>query len=404
MGEWKECTLADVAAPHKKAIISGPFGSNIGSRFFVQTGIPVIRGNNLSLRIGERFIDDGFVFLTEEKAEELGTWAEEDDLIFTAAGTIGQVGIINGSDKYKRYIISNKQLRVTLDKSKIAPLFGYYWFSSPIMTDTIMNRDTGSTIPLINLSVLRSLPILLPSLPEQKAIATILSSLDDKIDLLHRQNKTLEALAETLFRKWFIEDADPKWKKGKLGDYVSVKGGTTPSTSNSEFWNGNICWTSPRDLSNAGEIFLHDTSRKITEKGLAQIGSGLLPIGTVLLSSRAPIGYLTITNVPVAINQGYIAVLCEKLFSKYYTYLWIRLNMETIVSSANGSTFLEISKSVFKELEVDVPSEDLLTRFELSVKPMFQKILSNELQIRTLEKLRDSLLPKLMSGEIRVNY
>jgi len=174
MSEWREHKLGSVVKI-KKDIISGPFGSNISRKFFVESGIPVIRGNNLSLSVGNKFSDDDFVFLTEEKAKDLGTWAEINDLVFTAAGTIGQVGLITGNLNYSRYIISNKQLRVRLDNSIADPYYGYYWFSNPSMREMIISCDTGSTIPLINLTVLRSLPIILPPLKEQKAIAEVLS-------------------------------------------------------------------------------------------------------------------------------------------------------------------------------------------------------------------------------------
>ena len=121
--DWKFLTIDDIKSTEKKAIISGPFGSNISSKFFTKNGIPVVRGNNLSLEIGIRFKDDGFVFISEDKAEELKTWATKDDLIFTAVGTIGQVGILFGHEKFDKYIISNKQLRVTLNQSIAIPLF-----------------------------------------------------------------------------------------------------------------------------------------------------------------------------------------------------------------------------------------------------------------------------------------
>src|SRR5665647_3471913 len=250
--------------------------------------------------------------------------------------------------------------------------------------------------------MIENINLIIPSPPEQIQIAGILSSLDDKIDLLHRQNKTLEQLAETLFRQWFVEEAKESWGVGKLGDIISVKGGTTPSTTKPEYWNGNFHWTSPRDLSNNNSIYLFNTERKLTEKGLKQIGSGLLPIGTVLLSSRAPIGYLVITEIPVAINQGYIAIICDKLVSNYFMYLWTKKNLDTIISSANGSVFLEISKSTFKELDFIIPPKEKLKLFDKEIEPLFQKIKSNTNQICTLTQLRDTLLPKLMSGEVTV--
>ncbi len=157
----------------------------------------------------ERFREEAFVFLTPEKATEFTSCeAIADDLIFTAAGTIGQVGIIPKTSKYPKYIISNKQLRARLDSSKIEPLFAYYWFASPAMVQAIQGRNTGSTIPLINLSVLKSLPIPIPPVIEQRVIANYLSALDDRITLLRETNATLEAIAQALFKSWFV-DFDP---------------------------------------------------------------------------------------------------------------------------------------------------------------------------------------------------
>jgi len=181
----------------------------------------------------------------------------------------------------------------------------------------------GSSHPLVTQTLLNSIDVeIVENTDEQKAIAAVLSSLDDKIDLLHRQNKTLETMADSLFRQWFVEEAQVDWEVCTLDDVISVKGGTTPSTKAPEFWDGNVRWSTPRDLSSHDSVFIFDTERKITEKGLAQIGSGLLPVGTVLLSSRAPIGYLAISDIPVAINQGYIAIVCDKLASNYFMYLW----------------------------------------------------------------------------------
>src|SRR3972149_6369525 len=198
--DWELLTIDKIKANDKKAIISGPFGSNIGSRYFVESGIPVIRGNNLKADM-TRFIDDGFVFLTLEKATELNTWAERNDLIFTAAGTLGQVGIIPKNSKYEKYIISNKQLRLRVNESIIRPLFAFYWFSSPIMVSYIQQRNTGSTIPLINLSVLRSLPIPVPPLDIQDRVINIVDSLDSKIALNRQMNSTLEAIGQALFAR-----------------------------------------------------------------------------------------------------------------------------------------------------------------------------------------------------------
>ncbi len=279
----------------------------------------------------------------------------------------------------------------------------YYFAISPEFRDVAILSMTGSSgRQRVQTDVVRNHSFLLPSLPEQKAIAGVLSSLDDKIDLLHRQNKTLESMAETFFRQWFIEEAKEDWEEGTLNDILTVKGGTTPSTKNPDFWNGKIHWTTPRDLSTNSPLFLMDTLRKITEAGLQAISSGLLLKGTLLLSSRAPVGYLAFSEVPIAINQGYIAIIDNKGFSSIFIYLWLKENMDYVKSHANGSTFQEISKTSFKALRVSVPPKDLREKFDNIVQNKFDRIRSNTYQIRTLEKLRDTLLPKLMSGEVQV--
>ncbi|MEQ1600818.1 MAG: restriction endonuclease subunit S [Methylophilaceae bacterium] len=322
---------------------------------------------------------------------------DKDDLIVVARGVggTGDVKIVR-----EKCYLTNLSIKIKANNSILDNKFFYYSFAQ----ETLRYLDSGSAQSQITINDLSKIVLNLPTVQEQKAIASVLSSLDDKIDLLHRQNTTLERMAETLFRQWFIEEAQEDWEECTLDDLITVKGGTTPSTKEPSFWNGDINWTSPRDLSNQQSVFMFDTERKITEKGLAQIGSGLLPVGTLLMSSRAPIGYLAISDIPVAINQGYIAIVCDKSVSNYFMYLWCKVNMEQIKNAGNGSTFEEISKSNFKELSTLKPSIQAITKFDETVEPIFAKIKTNQKQIHTLEKLRDNLLPKLMSGEVRVEH
>lgn len=271
-----------------------------------------------------------------------------------------------------------------------------------------------------------------PALPEQRAIAAVLSALNDKIELNRRMNETLEASARDLFRDWFVDfgptrvktagaapyltpdlwllfpatiDAEGKpdgWEWSTIGKEVEVVGGSTPSTKDESFWDGDIAWTTPKDLSGLNSPVLMQTGRKISEAGLQTISSGLLPVGTVLMSSRAPVGYLAITQIPLAINQGYIAMRCNGRISNWHAYLWAKENMEAILQNANGSTFQEISKSNFRPLPILVASKVVRDRFDESMQPMFEQIIANERESRTLAEIRDLLLPKLMSGEIRV--
>ena len=272
---------------------------------------------------------------------------------------------------------------------------------------------TGDIRFNISQESLANIEIEIPDLPTQRQIAQILTSLDDKIELNLQMNQTLEAMAQAIFKEWFVDfnfpgfdgelvDGLPKgWRKGKLGDIIDVKGGTTPSTSVDEYWNGDNYWTTPKDLSNAQSPVLIDTERKITDLGVKQISSGVLPKGTLLLSSRAPIGYLAISQVPISINQGYIAIQ-GKAVSNLFMLFWLKENMEAVKSKANGSTFQEISKSNFKLIDISIPSVEVLQRFDEVIDPVFRKIVENVYSNLSLTQTRDTLLPKLMSGQLEV--
>lgn len=205
MSKWIHTTLNDICRSDKGAIISGPFGSNISSKFFVLDGVPVIRGNNLSLSL-DKFYDDDFVFVTEEKADELNCYAEEGDLIFTAAGTIGQVGILEAPLKYKKYVISNKQLRARIDTRKVDLLYAYYWFASAWMQNYFIRNNKGSTVPLITLSELKDAPISYPEdITEQKKIAMAIEAISRKINNNRNICFNLESMAKTLYDYWFTQ-------------------------------------------------------------------------------------------------------------------------------------------------------------------------------------------------------
>ena len=303
-----------------------------------------------------------------------------------------------------------------------------------------MNAD--SAVPGLNRDAAHSREVLVPPLPEQRAIAYILGTLDDKIELNRRMSQTLEAMARALFKSWFV-DFEPvrakmqgRWQRGQslpglpahlydlfparlvdselgeipegwevkpIGDLAEVLGGSTPRTDRAEYWEGGTHhWVTPRDLSALSLPVLLDTERRITDAGLAQISSGLLPKGTVLLSSRAPIGYLAIAEVPVAVNQGFIAMKPRPGISNLFLLRWASAAQEEIVSHANGSTFLEISKSSFRTIRVVSPSSSIMNAFDRISHPMYRKVVENERESRTLAALRDALLPKLIRGEIRV--
>ena len=366
MSEWQACTLSDVLK----------FG-NGKSRPKEYGTIPVYGGNGILDYTNSSNYQDETIVIGRVGAY-CGATYYEDKQIWVSDNALSAKALNRNDAKFLYYFLKN------LDLNQFAQ---------------------GSSHPLLTQTLLNSIEVVVPSSPlEQKAIASVLSSLDDKIDLLHRQNKTLEAMAETLFRQWFIEEAKEDWEEKTIGDIFTIKGGGTPSTKEPSYWDGGIAWTSPRDLSTAKSLYMFSTERTITELGLTKVSSGLLPVGTLLMSSRAPIGYLALTDIEVAVNQGYIAILKHDLYSNEFMYLWCKANMELIKNSGNGSVFQEISKASFRELPFVCPPEPLLKEFNDRCINWFSKIKLNTKQIQTLENLRDTLLPKLMSGEVRVQH
>jgi len=270
----------------------------------------------------------------------------------------------------------------------------------------------------------------------------LVRKIDDKIELNRRMNSTLEEIARALFRFWFVDfgpvraKAEGRWKKGEslpgmpadmwdlwpsgfeeseigeipkgwrvagVGGVVAVAGGSTPSTKNPRFWDGPIHWATPKDMAGLSAPALLDTERKLTDAGLAETTSGLLPRGTVLLSSRAPIGYLAITEVPVAVNQGFITMTCGTNPSNHYMLHWARENHEAIIAQANGTTFLEISKGNFRPMKILVPNDELMSKFTQIAQSFHEHVVASLRQTETLASVRDTLLPKLLSGELRIS-
>jgi type I restriction enzyme S subunit len=256
----------------------------------------------------------------------------------------------------------------------------------------------------------------LPPLDEQRRIAAILGALDDKIELNRKMNRTLEELAQALFKSWFIDfdghddlvDSEigpvPRgWEVKPIGDAVKVMGGSTPSTKEAAYWEGGThAWATPKDLSGLAVPVLLGTERQVTDAGLEKISSGLLPAGTFLLSSRAPIGYTAISQVPTAINQGFIAIPPGGDLTAAYLLFWTRFNMDVIKGRAGGTTFAEISKAAFRPIPVAVPPQERMGEFERLVGPLMGRIVANARESATLTEIRDTLLPKLISGEVRL--
>lgn len=313
--------------------------------------------------------------------------------------------------------------------------FIYWLLRTPQYRDYCAGRATGSAVVALSREDFLSYPVPAPN-ENRMAIVGLLEDLDDKIELNRTTNETLEEMARAVFKSWFVDfdpvvaksegrkpegmDAEtarlfpssfvdseigrvPKgWRVARIGDCVTAVGGTTPSTSNPSYWDGTHCFCTPKDLSALSAPVLLGTERRITDHGLEQIGSGLLPTGSVLLSSRAPIGYLVVTEVPTAINQGFIAMICDGALPNHFVLRWAEANMDVIKGRANGTTFMEISKSAFRPIELVVPPPDALAAYIEVAMALHARVVSNLKEDSELATARDALLPRLLSGDLRL--
>ena len=312
------------------------------------------------------------------------------------------------------------------------------WLYYAIIHYQLGSIDDGSPIPSTTRAAVYPREIAVPRPDEQRAIAAVLGALDEKIGQNKRTARALERLARAIFRAWFMDFEPIKakaagatsfpsmphsvfetlptrfvdseigpvpegWEVKAIGDVVTVKGGGTPSTKNKAFWDsGAHCWATPKDMSRLSHPVLLDTERRITDSGVNSISSGILPVGTVLMSSRAPVGYLAIAGVPTAINQGFIAMVCDGPRPPNYVFGWAFTSMDTIKAHASGTTFAEISKKNFRPLPVVVPTANVVAAYQEVADPLFDLLTHSVSECEQLEQLRDYLLPQLLSGSVRV--
>jgi type I restriction enzyme S subunit len=380
----------------------------------------------------------GLAFISGPHARELrNAEIQSGDVLLNITGdgvTFGRSCIV--PDRILPACVNQHVSIIRPDRRECDPGYLLSVLTHPATKSYIESFNSGGSRRAITKGHIESFEIPLPPLAEQKSIAAVLGALDDKIELNRRMNATLEAMARALFQSWFV-DFDPVrakldgrkptgldeattslfpdefgdselghipkgWTIKPVGEVVDCVGGGTPSTAEPKYWEGGMHhWTTPRDFSSLQAPVL-DTDRKLTDAGIAKISSGLLPPGTLLLSSRAPVGYLAFAAMPVAINQGFIAMKCNERASNFFMLNWCETNMAEIKGRATGTTFAEISKHNFRPIPVLLPPQELMAAFTANVAPLYAQITANLNESRTLAILRDTLLPKLLNGQLIV--
>jgi type I restriction enzyme, S subunit len=434
-GEWRDVLLEDLAAPVRNAIVGGPFGSDLVSSDYQPSGIPVIRGENLS---NGRWVTGDFVFVSIKKAKKLeANTASTLDIVFTQRGAnhYRQVAVVPANEQ-RRFVISQSQMKLTVNRQLADPIFVYYAFRAPEQQEYLQRNAIQTGVPHTNLSILRKTPLRIPSIETQSDIVRILGALDDKIELNRRMNETLEAMARALFKSWFVDfepvrakaegrDPDPpepiadlfpaRFVDSELGEIpegwgVSKLGGLT------DYLNRGI---SPAYIEHGGILVLNqkcvrdghvDQSKGRRHNGEARSVEGrLLKKGDVLVNST---GVGTLGRVAQVLRleedtivDSHVTVVRadEKAVSWNYLGICLGSREEEIEALGEGSTGqTELSRSRLASLPILVPPPQVLAAFDEISIPVREHYAASEKEAYTLAAIRDALLPKLISGEIRV--
>jgi len=390
MGEWNEVILEDVVSVLGDGLHGTPNYDDNGDYYF-------INGNNLS--DGKIIIKDSTKRANKIEYEKYKKDLNDRTILVSINGTIGNVALYNN----EKCILGKSACYFNVVQ-EVDKHFIKYVVTNKNFQEYIHNFANGTTIKNVSLNTMREYPFLLPPLQEQQTISSILSCLDDKIDLLHRQNKTLEELAETLFRQWFVEEADENWEVKSLYDLMEIVGGGTPKTGIPEYWDGEINWMSGKDITANHKQFILTTEKNITSEGLKNSSTKILPKFSSVVSARGTVGKICILSSPMAFSQTNYGVLPKIKNCFFFTYLLLSYSIEELQSASYGSVFDTITTNTFKEHKINIPEGSEIIKFEETVSSLFNKMSSNTNQIGTLTQLRDILLPKLMSGEVRVRF
>lgn len=431
---WKWEPLGEVCRRGGGGIQTGPFGSQLHASDYVPVGVPSIMPRNIA---HDRVDVEGIARITPTEAERLSRYlVKPGDIVYSRRGDVERRALI--TERESGWLCGTGCLRVRLGEGIVDPTYASYYLSHPASREWVVRHAVGATMPNLNSSILGALPFLLLPISEQRAIADVLGALDSKIEQNRRMARVLERLVQAIFRAWFVNFEPVKakaagaasfpsipqavfnalparfadseigfvpegWEVKAIGDVVTTKGGSTPNTKNPEYWvGGEHRWATPKDMSRLSHPVVLDTKRRITKAAVNSISSGMLPVGTVLMSSRAPVGYLGIAKVPTAINQGFIALVCDGPLPPNYILNWALTSMDMIKARAGGTTFPEISKKNFRPLPVVLPTVEVVDAYQQISDPLFDLLTACVKESLQLARMRDYLLSQLLSGTVKV--
>lgn len=403
---WKKGKLSDIASA-SYGMVDGPFGSNLSSSEYIDSGVPVIRGSNLSL--GTRYFNDtGFVFVAKEKAEELiRSNCVADDIIFTKKGTLGQTGIIPENSNYRRYLLSSNQMKMTVNQDLADPYYVYHYVSSPNAIDKILNDSASTGVPQINLAYLRTFPIMLPPLDEQRKIAEILSTWHEAIwlteqliaALVRRKRALMQLLLTGEVR--FAEFEGREWEETTL-DEVSAKleSGGTPSTQIEEYWTGTIPWITGADFS---ELKISQVRRYISEDAVSNSSTKIAKRGDILLVSRTGVGKIALAPFDIAISQDITRVVpkTEIMVTSYLLY-YLAYSIAQLARFNQGTSINGVKREDLKNHVVHLTSLEEQAKIADLLELCDEEIAILQSCLNQLNIEKRGLMQQLLTGQVRV--
>lgn len=413
MDGWRKVKIVEIAARKRWALNGGPFGSKLSSKHYRQSGVPVIRGTNLSSET--RFSFDDFVWVSGEKADELlPNNAHPGDLVFTQRGTIGQVGLIPLDAPFKRFVISQSQMKLTPDPAQADALYLYYYFSSAGTVKAITNLAFAAGVPHINLEILRNFAVSLPSLPVQRRIAAILSAYDELIENSQRRIRILEEMARALYREWFVHFRFPGhenhpriasafgkipkgWEVRQLGEIAEDMRRSVPKGKLDE----------PTRYVGLEHIPRRSLALDAWEEA-TELGSNKLEFkkGEVLFGKIRPYFH----KVSVAPFDGLCSadtIVIRSRLPEHCAIVVACVSSDAFVAeasaTANGAKMPRANWSVLEKYQLVVPQGEIAEKFSTLFNDLIAQQQALVAQIQNLRRTRDLLLPRLLSGQVKID-
>ena len=399
-------------------ISMGPFGSDVKKEFYVDNGVPILNGSNLQ---GFKLQEDSFGYLTKEKADSLKKCnAHRGDIIVTHRGTLGQIVYVPVDSKYDRYVISQSQFRFRCKADLVDVQYLVYYFHTREGQYKILANASQVGVPALAraTSTFRLIDIKLPPLDDQRRIASILSSLDRKIELNNKINADLEEMAQAIFKNWFVDFEPFKggkfvdselgmipegWKVGRADDFYQINIGKTPPRKENKWFSTNPAdkiWVSIANMGNSG-IFISDSSEYLTKEAVDRHNIIMVPRNTILLSFKLTVGRVAIADKELTTNEAIARFILSD--DKYMEYLYLYLkNFDYNSLGSTSSIATAVNSKTIKGMQMLQPSDKIIDAFHIQVNPIFEKIRSLTKENSRLSLLRDTLLPRLMSGELEV--